>query len=102
MGTTNGKTNGAGKDSINLLDTAPVYGFGHSEEIVGKAIKGRRDQVVIATKAGLCWHTDLGEDCFTSSASTIDRNGEYKVQRYLGPESIRSVASASTFHLARA
>jgi aryl-alcohol dehydrogenase-like predicted oxidoreductase len=42
---------------INLIDTAPVYGFGRSEEIVGKAIAeyGRRDKVVIATKVGLEW-----------------------------------------------
>jgi aryl-alcohol dehydrogenase-like predicted oxidoreductase len=43
---------------INLIDTAPVYGFGVSEEIVGKAIeqRGQRDKVVIATKVGLEWH----------------------------------------------
>ena len=42
---------------INLIDTAPAYGFGRSEEIVGKAIaEGRlRSRVVIATKAGLEW-----------------------------------------------
>src|ERR1700740_708643 len=42
---------------INLIDTAPVYGFGHSEEIVGKALaEGRlRDRVLIATKVGLDW-----------------------------------------------
>src|SRR5215470_4482363 len=42
---------------INLIDTAPVYGFGRSEEIVGKALKqhGQREQMVIATKAGLNW-----------------------------------------------
>jgi aryl-alcohol dehydrogenase-like predicted oxidoreductase len=42
---------------INLIDTAPAYGFGHSEEIVGKAIAeaGLREQVVIATKTGLEW-----------------------------------------------
>jgi aryl-alcohol dehydrogenase-like predicted oxidoreductase len=42
---------------INIVDTAPVYGFGHSEEIVGKAIaEGRnRSDVLIATKAGLQW-----------------------------------------------
>jgi aryl-alcohol dehydrogenase-like predicted oxidoreductase len=37
---------------ITLIDTAANYGTGHSEEIVGQAIKGRRDQVVIATKFG--------------------------------------------------
>jgi aryl-alcohol dehydrogenase-like predicted oxidoreductase len=42
---------------INLIDTAPAYGFGHSEELVGKAIAGAglREQVVIATKTGLEW-----------------------------------------------
>jgi aryl-alcohol dehydrogenase-like predicted oxidoreductase len=43
---------------INLIDTAPVYGFGVSEEIVGKAIeeRGQRERVFIATKVGLEWH----------------------------------------------
>jgi aryl-alcohol dehydrogenase-like predicted oxidoreductase len=42
---------------VNLIDTAPVYGFGRSEEIVGKALGryGRRDQVILATKVGLEW-----------------------------------------------
>jgi aryl-alcohol dehydrogenase-like predicted oxidoreductase len=40
---------------INLIDTAPVYGFGVSEEIVGSALEGVRTQTVIATKAGLEW-----------------------------------------------
>ncbi|MGI5851479.1 MAG: aldo/keto reductase [Clostridiales bacterium] len=39
---------------INTIDTAPVYGNGHSEEIVGKAIKGRkREDIIIATKCGI-------------------------------------------------
>jgi aryl-alcohol dehydrogenase-like predicted oxidoreductase len=40
---------------INLIDTAPAYGFGHSEEVVGRAIaeRGPRDDVILATKAGL-------------------------------------------------
>lgn len=42
---------------INLIDTAAIYGFGRSEEIVGKALSeyGQRDKVVVATKAGLDW-----------------------------------------------
>src|SRR5438270_2383636 len=42
---------------INLIDTAPVYGFGVSEEIVGKALadSGLRSRAVIATKVGLEW-----------------------------------------------
>src|ERR1039457_5913017 len=42
---------------INLIDTAPVYGFGVSEEIVGRAVApaGLRSQAIIATKVGLEW-----------------------------------------------
>ena len=40
---------------INWIDTAPAYGLGHSEEIVGQAIKGRRDGLIIATKCGMVW-----------------------------------------------
>ncbi len=40
---------------INWIDTAPVYGLGHSEEIVGKAIKELPERPIIATKLGLCW-----------------------------------------------
>ncbi|MGA2636373.1 aldo/keto reductase [Methylocella sp.] len=40
---------------VNLIDTAPVYGFGRSEEVVGRALAGRRGRAVIATKVGLEW-----------------------------------------------
>ena len=43
---------------INFIDTADVYGAGESEEIVGKALAGRRDDVVLATK----FHNPMGED----------------------------------------
>jgi aryl-alcohol dehydrogenase-like predicted oxidoreductase len=48
---------GALEHGINIIDTAPVYGFGHSEEIVGKALaEGKlRSRVVIASKVGLEW-----------------------------------------------
>jgi aryl-alcohol dehydrogenase-like predicted oxidoreductase len=38
---------------VNFLDTADMYGFGDNEELVGKAIRGRREQVVLATKCGV-------------------------------------------------
>lgn len=41
---------------INWLDTAPFYGLGHSEEIIAKAINGKRDEIFIATKCGLVWN----------------------------------------------
>ena len=40
---------------ITLIDTAPAYGFGRSESVLGKAIRGRREKVVLATKCGLWW-----------------------------------------------
>lgn len=43
---------------INWIDTAAVYGLGHSEEIVGKAIKGLRDKPIIATKCERVWDKD--------------------------------------------
>ena len=42
---------------VTLIDTAPIYGMGHSEELVGKAIQGRRGEVVLATKCGLMFPT---------------------------------------------
>jgi aryl-alcohol dehydrogenase-like predicted oxidoreductase len=49
---------GALERGINLIDTAPIYGHGRSEEIIGKAIRahGRREDFYIATKAGLEWN----------------------------------------------
>jgi len=43
---------------INVIDTAPIYGRGHAEELIGKAMRahGRRDAFFIATKAGLEWN----------------------------------------------
>ncbi len=43
---------------INFYDTAPVYGFGHSEELLGKALHSRRGKVIIATKCGLRWRKE--------------------------------------------
>jgi aryl-alcohol dehydrogenase-like predicted oxidoreductase len=51
---------------INFFDTADVYGGGHSEELLGKAMKGRRDQFVVATKIG--WRGFDGDN----SASAYD------------------------------
>lgn len=65
---------------INLIDTAPVYGLGSSELIVGKAIQGRRDKVVLATKCGLVWHTTKGNHFFDEAGKPV--------HRYLGRESI--------------
>ena len=67
-------------EGVSLIDTAPAYGKGLAEELVGKAIRGRRDAVVLATKCGLVWHTTKGSHFF-------DYDGK-PVHRHLGPESI--------------
>ena len=41
---------------VNWIDTAPVYGLGRSEEVVGKAVRGIRGEVILATKCGLVWN----------------------------------------------
>lgn len=41
-------------EGINFIDAAPVYGWGRAEELVGRAVKGRRTDVIIATKCGIC------------------------------------------------
>lgn len=51
---------------MTTIDTAPVYGFGLSESIVGEAIKGKKDKVQILTKYGLRWDTDKGKFFFPS------------------------------------
>jgi aryl-alcohol dehydrogenase-like predicted oxidoreductase len=72
---------------ITLIDTAPAYGLGRAEELVGKAIEGRRDQVVIATKCGMVWDTDKGN-------YFVDEHDK-KIHRYLGAESVRSELETS-------
>src|ERR1700759_218770 len=49
---------GALDAGINFVDTADIYSAGESEEIVGKALKGRRDDVVLATKLGVLMDED--------------------------------------------
>jgi aryl-alcohol dehydrogenase-like predicted oxidoreductase len=43
---------------VTFLDTADVYGLGHNEQLVGRAIAGRRDEVVLATKFGIVRRSD--------------------------------------------
>ncbi len=72
---------------INLIDTAPAYGFGRSEVVLGKAIQGRRDQVVVATKCGLWWDDARG-------SFFADFDGK-KIYRSLRPDTIRLEVEAS-------
>ncbi|MEV4869902.1 aldo/keto reductase [Streptomyces syringium] len=58
---------------VNFLDTADAYGNGHNEELVGRALKGRRDEAVLATKFGIRGVGPGG----TSGGATIDSRPEY-------------------------
>ena len=75
---------------INLIDTAPAYGYGHSERVVGEAIHDRRDRVVLATKCGLVWDRKEGTFFFHANdeGATL-RPSEKEIYKNLRPESIR-------------
>ncbi len=68
---------------INLVDTAPVYGFGTSEQIVGKAVAqyGKRDQIILATKAGLEWDDAKKKVWRNSGPKRIRREIEDSLRR---------------------
>jgi aryl-alcohol dehydrogenase-like predicted oxidoreductase len=70
---------------ISSIDTAPIYGFGLSEELVGKAIKGKRDKVEVLTKYGMVWDSTKGDFYFDSTH--ID-GYPVKIYRYASKESI--------------
>jgi len=77
---------------VSTLDTAPIYGFGHSEELVGKAIEGKRQQVQLLTKFGLVWNGNAGQHYFESQ----DAQGKtVAVNKYAGKESIMAECEAS-------
>ena len=59
---------------VTLLDTAPAYGLGHSEEVVGKALAGRRVDYVLSTKCGLRWDIQEGAFMMERDGTRIVRN----------------------------
>lgn len=63
---------------INHIDTAPIYGIGRSEEVVGRAIAGRRHEVVLATKVGMF---PSGRQSFDYSGATVMREVEHSLRR---------------------
>lgn len=68
-------------EGINLIDTAAAYGCGHSEEIVGKAVAGRREQAVIATKCGLVWRLPGGRKDRCLQRDSVLRECEASLRR---------------------
>jgi aryl-alcohol dehydrogenase-like predicted oxidoreductase len=86
---------------INLIDTAPMYGYGLAEEMVGNAIRDRRSQAVVATKCGIVWDTKDWQEGKGELHFYADENGltqkrnHYRFYRYLKPESIIREVEAS-------
>ncbi len=72
---------------VTHIDTAEIYGPFLSEEIVGEAVKGRRDDVVLATKFGLVSHSGGGPGVIDSSAANVKAAVEGSLQR-LGTDHI--------------
>lgn len=67
---------------VNWIDTARVYGFGHSEEVVGRALRELpRDKVILSTKCALQWYDQGGEAHFSREGKTVYRD--------LSPRAIR-------------
>lgn len=80
---------------ITLLDTAPIYGFGHSEAVVERAIKDRRDRVVLATKVGMVPNAPGGPLSFRSTAAGPHEHGHIPVHIYNHPDSVRAEVELS-------
>lgn len=81
---------------ITIVDTAPIYGFGRAEEIVGKAIRGRRrDSIVLASKCGIPWDSKpfppgVGEfHCFADDVGLSAEPSKYYLYRCLRPDVVR-------------
>lgn len=71
---------------ITTIDTAAVYGFGHSEELIAEALTGQRDKVVIMTKFGLRWD---GDEKGQLRWHTHDLQGKpVTIRKYAAPESV--------------
>ncbi|MDE3132126.1 MAG: aldo/keto reductase, partial [Acidobacteriota bacterium] len=81
---------------INLLDTADVYGDGHNEELVGRAIRGRRDEVVLATKFGIRRSTADGGGSSGGSGGSGGFSGR---PDYVRAACERSLARLGTDHI---
>jgi aryl-alcohol dehydrogenase-like predicted oxidoreductase len=81
---------------VTTIDTAAIYGMGYSEELVGKAIKGIRDQVVIATKCGMRWNSNEGSDPWEQ---TDNQGNPITIRRNAKPDSIAYECEQSLMRL---
>lgn len=90
----------------NFFDTADVYGFGHSEELLGRALKARRDKVVVATKVGADFYRGAGRQNFSDEyvRFALDKSLERLKTDYidiyqLHNPSVRLIEQAETYEV---
>ena len=72
------------RSGIRLIDTAPAYGLGHAEQLIGRALAEseiKREDVILQSKCGVTWHVKEGSNRFERRGKTVVRN--------LTPESIQ-------------
>jgi len=77
---------------MTTIDTAPAYGFGLSEKMVGEAIKGKKDKVQVLTKYGLRWDTEKGKFFFPS---TSNEGKPARMHRYASKDGVFSECEES-------
>ena len=63
---------------INYIDTAPVYGTGKSEMLLGKALQTRRDKFILQTKCSLNWRNDGGNFHYSRDGYTVNNDTSFK------------------------
>ena len=67
---------------VNFFDTAPIYGLGRSEKVLGKTLHSKRKNVIIATKGGLAWEKSKTFRKFTDNSPTnINREVDMSLKR---------------------
>ncbi|MFA6732180.1 MAG: aldo/keto reductase [Sphaerochaeta sp.] len=77
---------------VTFIDTAPAYGNGLSEELLGKALQGRRSSCILATKCGLVWGADDEGSVHKSRDGVV-------IRRNLSPRSIQKQVEESLVRL---
>lgn len=77
---------------VTFIDTAPAYGNGLSEELLGKALQGRRSSCIVATKCGLVWGADDEGSVHKSRDGVV-------IRRNLSPRSIQKQVEESLVRL---
>src|ERR1700686_1861427 len=82
---------------INWIDTAAVYGLGHSEEVVARALEGRSAKPYVFTKCERIWN-ERGEIAKSLKEASIRQEVEASLRREGGPRSVAS-SSGGRFHL---